>query len=122
MSARCRIEMLGGLQVHLGGRVITRFRTQKAASLLACLAYYRDRSHPREWLADLLWPESEPRTRRGQHALVGPWLGPRAGLQTAQRVRERTRDLRLVRGGLVRGRIVAVRSHRSFSVPRVEGA
>jgi len=35
MDARCRIELLGGLRVHQGEREITRFRTQKAAALLA---------------------------------------------------------------------------------------
>jgi DNA-binding SARP family transcriptional activator len=54
-----RIELLGGLRVEGGGRVVTRFPTQKAAALLAYLAYHRDRPHPREVLAALLWPEAE---------------------------------------------------------------
>jgi DNA-binding SARP family transcriptional activator len=55
----CRIEMFGGLSVRLNGRTIDRFRTRKAASLLARLALFPDRAHPREELIDLLWPESE---------------------------------------------------------------
>src|SRR5689334_10108462 len=59
MDARCRIELLGGQRVVQGERVLTRFRTQKAAILLAYLAYHPDRSHPRELLFELLWPEVE---------------------------------------------------------------
>src|SRR5205085_7350177 len=33
------------------------FQTQKTAVLLAYLAFYPQRSHPREALVDLLWPE-----------------------------------------------------------------
>ena len=51
--------MLGGLFAHRGEVRVSRFRTQKNASLLAFLAYHRDRSHPREVLVDLLWPDHE---------------------------------------------------------------
>jgi predicted ATPase/DNA-binding SARP family transcriptional activator len=64
MDARWRIEFLGGLRARQGDRVITRFRTQKTAALLAYLAYHRQQSHPRELLIDLLWPESEEREGR----------------------------------------------------------
>ena len=47
MMALWNIRLLGGLQVEGADRVITRFRTQKTAALLAYLAYYRDRPHPR---------------------------------------------------------------------------
>jgi len=56
MNVLCRVAMLGGLQACAGGREITRFRTQKAAALLAYLAYHRDSPHPREVLIELLWP------------------------------------------------------------------
>ena len=36
-----------------------RFRTQKAASILAYLAYHRHRIHPREALIEMIWPEAE---------------------------------------------------------------
>src|SRR5690348_1724002 len=60
MDVRCRIELLGGLRVQQGERIITRFRTQKCAVLLAYLAYYRQQAHPREVLIEMLWPECEP--------------------------------------------------------------
>src|SRR5690348_6358806 len=52
-----RIEMFGGLQVRLGGTVIDRFKTQKAAGVLAYLALFPKRTHTREELIDLFWPE-----------------------------------------------------------------
>ncbi|HZT41780.1 MAG TPA: tetratricopeptide repeat protein [Chthonomonadaceae bacterium] len=55
-----RIEMFGGLSVHRPGRTIARFKTRKTAILLAYLAFYPDRTHPREELVENLWPDSEP--------------------------------------------------------------
>jgi predicted ATPase/DNA-binding SARP family transcriptional activator len=66
MDARCRIEMLGGLRITQGERVITRFRTQKAASLLAYLAYHLQQAHPREVLIEMLWPGVEPASGRNR--------------------------------------------------------
>lgn len=51
--------MLGGLRLLQGERVITRFRTYKTGVLLAYLAFYRHRAHPREQLMELLWPDGE---------------------------------------------------------------
>ncbi len=75
MDPRCKIELLGRLRVRQagdrlrsaqdpqagapGGREITRFQTRKTAALLAYLAFYRDRMHPREVLVALLWPDSD---------------------------------------------------------------
>jgi predicted ATPase/DNA-binding SARP family transcriptional activator len=56
-DALWRIEMLGGLRAVQGDCVLTRFRSQKTGALLAYLAYYPHRSHPRDLLIDLLWPE-----------------------------------------------------------------
>jgi DNA-binding SARP family transcriptional activator len=50
MNGRWQIQLFGGLREEQGERSITRFRTQKAAALLAYLAYYRKQSHPREIL------------------------------------------------------------------------
>lgn len=66
MITRSRIVLLGGLRIEQGDRVITRFRTQKTGGLLAYLAYYRERSHPREQLVDMLWPEASPDPGRNQ--------------------------------------------------------
>jgi predicted ATPase/DNA-binding SARP family transcriptional activator len=60
VDARWRIELFGGLRVRQGEQVIPRFRTQKNASLLAYLAYYADRKHPREALYEVVWPEVNP--------------------------------------------------------------
>ena len=63
MTILLSIEMFGGFRVQIGDRTISRFTTQKAAALLAYLAY-RAGQHPREVLADLLWPDSEPEAGR----------------------------------------------------------
>jgi predicted ATPase len=60
MTEPWRIEMLGWLRAVQGERVVSRFRTQKTGALLAYLAYHLDRSHPRETLIELLWPEMAP--------------------------------------------------------------
>jgi predicted ATPase/DNA-binding SARP family transcriptional activator len=56
---RCRLELFGGLRLLQGDRVLTRFRTHKAATLLAYLALHLRQSHPRDQLVDLFWPEME---------------------------------------------------------------
>ena len=58
------IGLLGGLQVHHGERLIQRFSTRRAASLLARLGFAPERAHPREELIALLWPESDPEDAR----------------------------------------------------------
>lgn len=73
LSAPWRIELFGGLraiQVGSGsgaGRTVTRFRTQMTGALLAYLAYYRGRSHSREVLISLLWPDAS--LESGRHSL-----------------------------------------------------
>ena len=59
-----RIEIFGGLRVIHGENIIDRFRTRKAASLLARLALFPHRAHSREELIDLLWPEMDPEAGR----------------------------------------------------------
>src|SRR5690242_12592680 len=63
MAAMFNIEMFGGLRVQRDEREISRFPTQKAASLLAYLAYFPD-PHPREVLVELLWPQGTPESGR----------------------------------------------------------
>ncbi|HLV79533.1 MAG TPA: winged helix-turn-helix domain-containing protein, partial [Chthonomonadaceae bacterium] len=59
-----RIEMLGRLRVRRGDRDLTRFSTYKTGALLAYLAYNQSRSHARERLMDLLWPDEVPEAAR----------------------------------------------------------
>ena len=62
-----RIEMFGGLVGRQQGRAVDRFRTRKAADLLAYLAFYRQRVHSRDELVEILWPDSDPDS--GRHNL-----------------------------------------------------
>src|SRR5216683_7835256 len=70
METLWRIELLGRLRATRDDRAVTRFQTHKTGSLLACLAYYCRRAHPRETLIELLWPESEPRAGRNKLSLA----------------------------------------------------
>jgi DNA-binding SARP family transcriptional activator len=65
MTQRCRIELFGGLRLVQQDRALTRFRTQKAAALLAYLALNLQQTHAREQLLELFWPEMPPDTARG---------------------------------------------------------
>ncbi len=64
MNRPIRIELFGHLSARVGDRIITRFRTQRNASLLAYLAYFAGRRHPREILIEMLWPEGDPAAGR----------------------------------------------------------
>lgn len=55
----CRIELFGEFRVFQSNRNLARFRTRKAAHLLAYLALNRKRSHSREHLIDLFWPDMD---------------------------------------------------------------
>src|SRR5262245_18656102 len=55
-----RIALLGGIRAERRHISIDRFRTRKTAVLLAYLAFHAGRSHSREMLATLLWPDAEP--------------------------------------------------------------
>lgn len=65
-DARWRIELLGGLSAARGEQVVTHFETRKAGALLAYLAFYADRRHSREVLAELLWPDEETDATRAR--------------------------------------------------------
>jgi predicted ATPase/DNA-binding SARP family transcriptional activator len=56
--------MLGRFAVRQEDREITRFRTQKTASLLACLSLCRSQSHPRDVLIEQFWPDSDLKAAR----------------------------------------------------------
>jgi predicted ATPase/DNA-binding SARP family transcriptional activator/Flp pilus assembly protein TadD len=69
-----RIELLGELRAVRGGRVVTRFRTQKTGLLLAYLAYDPRRVHRREQLCEWLWPEGDPELSRHNLRNLLHWL------------------------------------------------
>lgn len=59
MDVQCRIEMLGDLRVVTGDQAHTRFRTRKAALLLAYLALHPRQAQSRERLVALFWGDKE---------------------------------------------------------------
>jgi predicted ATPase/DNA-binding SARP family transcriptional activator/Tfp pilus assembly protein PilF len=78
---RIRLEFLGRLSLWQGSRELRRFRTHKTALLLAYLAFYKQRIHPREYLVELFWPDSAPEAARSNlsvalTALRGQLEGP----------------------------------------------
>ena len=56
--------MLGRLQASGNETVVSRFRTRRVGLLLAYLAYYQERSHSRDELADMLWPDFDAELAR----------------------------------------------------------
>jgi DNA-binding SARP family transcriptional activator len=64
MQTCWQIGLLGELRAGRDGRLVTHFGTRKTAALLAFLAFHTRRSHPRELLAELLWPEEDPSATR----------------------------------------------------------
>src|SRR5215469_13621176 len=65
-DTRQRIQLFGQLCVQQPDRTITRFRTKKAAELLAYLACYRHRQHARESLMEMLWPAESLESARNR--------------------------------------------------------
>lgn len=59
-----QLHFLGSLRARRDQETITRFRSQKFGALLAYLALFPRRTHTREALADLLWPDAEVETGR----------------------------------------------------------
>src|SRR4051812_26480697 len=54
-----RIQLFGGIQAVSGETVVSHFETRRAACLLAYLAMHRGRTHTREALAEMLWPDED---------------------------------------------------------------
>jgi predicted ATPase/DNA-binding SARP family transcriptional activator len=67
VDARWRIRLLGALAAERGRWKIARLRSEKAAALLARLAFRPGERHPRERLVELLWPGADPAS--GRHSL-----------------------------------------------------
>jgi predicted ATPase/DNA-binding SARP family transcriptional activator/uncharacterized protein HemY len=86
------IQLFGQLALNSQERTITRFRTQKAASLLAYLAFHTRHNappNPRELLIEMLWPQAAPEPGRAnlsnalsilRHLLEPPGVPPNAVL------------------------------------------
>jgi predicted ATPase/DNA-binding SARP family transcriptional activator len=56
--------MLGCLRAVQGERIVSRFRSRKTAALLARLAYFGHRTHPRGELVESVWQEYDPASGR----------------------------------------------------------
>ena len=56
MGGHWRVVLLGRVEARNGDMLLTRFSSQPTAALLARLALNPQRVHPREELAELLWP------------------------------------------------------------------
>ena len=65
-AASWRIELLGRLRASCGDLELTRFGSRKISALLARLAMFPRRSHSREELIDLLWPDADLDTGRNR--------------------------------------------------------
>src|SRR5215213_2657018 len=74
MDVRWRIELLGGLRAVQGDHVLTRFRTQKTAALVAYLTYYPQRPHLRDALIELFWPDGDLAAGRNNLSRELAWL------------------------------------------------
>ncbi len=62
-----QVHLLGEFRLSIGGHAFDHFRTRKTAALLAYLALNAGRSHPREYLAEMIWPEGD--ADQGRHSL-----------------------------------------------------
>ncbi|HVK04596.1 MAG TPA: hypothetical protein VM490_14045 [Armatimonadaceae bacterium] len=61
-----RIHLLGKVEAVREGRTLSHFESARVIALLARLALYPRRVHPREELVELLWPDVEAEAARGR--------------------------------------------------------
>src|SRR5206468_1066748 len=59
MELRWQIRLLGALRAEREGHTLSHFRRQKTGFLLAYLAYFPHRTHLRDALIELLWPDAD---------------------------------------------------------------
>lgn len=75
-----RLLLLGGFELRDGSGALVRLPTRKAQALLAYLALESRRAHPRDALANLLWPDAPEAnaraTLRQTLSLLNKALGP----------------------------------------------
>jgi predicted ATPase len=69
-----RLELMGGTRLYLGQSIITKFSVGKSLSLLAFLALNPGVNHPRDFLADLLWPGDITGTPRARLSVALTYL------------------------------------------------
>lgn len=74
MASGWRIELFGQLRAMRGDEILSRFRTQKAGSLLAYLAFHLNRSHPCETLIEILWPDVDEKSGRNNLSMALSFL------------------------------------------------
>jgi predicted ATPase/DNA-binding SARP family transcriptional activator len=74
LDTRWQIRLLGGLRAEGEGRSLCRFRRQKTGILLAYLAYYLHRTHPRDALIELLWPDADLNAARASLSVALSFL------------------------------------------------
>jgi predicted ATPase len=65
-AARWQVRLLGGFEIDDGRHRLTQLRSRASMALLARLALEPARDHPREELADLLWPDADAITGRSR--------------------------------------------------------
>ncbi|MBL8065421.1 MAG: AAA family ATPase [Chthonomonadaceae bacterium] len=60
------VELLGEPRAVRGSQVIRHFESRRAVALLAYLSLYQGIMHPREVLADRIWPDADPTVARNR--------------------------------------------------------
>src|SRR5688572_18506243 len=68
MNGTLKVDLFGGLKARFDDGAPVEFRPNFTGNLLAYLALHLGRSHPRDHLADILWPD-EPDTESARHKL-----------------------------------------------------
>jgi DNA-binding SARP family transcriptional activator len=89
MSA-LRVFLFGKFHLQLGEHVLTSLGSGKVQELFCYLLLHRDRSHPREYLANLLWSDS-PTTQSKKYLRQNLWQ-----LQAAMRPQTEPANSRLL--------------------------